>query len=155
MTESFRPTPIGTLIEEVRSDLEFALREKNVRFEVQDTMPTITCNESQMKLVFRNLISNAIKFNDKPVPEIAIGYVEGPRDYRFFVRDNGIGIEPQYFEKIFGIFQRLHRSEDYGGTGVGLTIVHKIIDLHQGRIWVESKAGEGTTFFFTIPKESV
>jgi len=99
-----------------------------------------------------NLISNAIKFNDKPSPRIVIGYHEEPRDHRFFVQDNGIGIEPQYFEKIFGIFQRLHRSEDYGGTGVGLTIVQKIIDLHQGRIWVESKVGEGSTFFFTIPK---
>jgi PAS domain S-box-containing protein len=153
VTESFRPTPIGTLIDEVKSDLEFALREKNARFEVRDRMPTITCNESQLKLVFRNLISNAIKFNNKPTPEIVIGYVEEPGDHKFFIHDNGIGIEPQYFEKIFGIFQRLHRSEDYGGTGVGLTIVQKIIDLHQGRIWVESKVGEGTTFFFTIPKE--
>jgi light-regulated signal transduction histidine kinase (bacteriophytochrome) len=151
--ESFRPISIGTLIEEVKSDLEFALREKNARFEVGDGMPTVRCNESQLKLVFRNLISNAIKFNNKPVPEIFIGYVEDPRDHRFFVRDNGIGIERQYFRKIFGIFQRLHRSEDYGGTGVGLTIVQKIIELHQGRIWVESKVGEGTTFFFTIPKE--
>jgi len=152
VTESFRPTQIGKLIEEVKGDLEFALREKNVRFVIPDVMPTITCNESQMKLVFRNLISNAIKFNDKPAPEIVIGYEEDPGDYKLFVQDNGIGIEPQYFEKIFGIFQRLHRSEDYGGTGVGLTIVQKIIDLHEGRIWVESKIGEGTTFFFTIPK---
>jgi PAS domain S-box-containing protein len=152
VTESFRPVQIGNLIEEVQSDLEFRLREKNVDLVIQKTMPTITCNESQLKLVFRNLISNAIKFNDKPVPKIVIGYVDEPRDHRFFVQDNGIGIEPQYFEKIFGIFQRLHRSEEYGGTGVGLTIVQKIIDLHQGRIWVESKAGEGTTFFFTLPK---
>ncbi|MGA9362820.1 MAG: PAS domain S-box protein [Bacteroidota bacterium] len=152
VTESFQPIQIGKLIEEVKSDLEFRLREKNVYLVIQEPMPTITCNESQLKLVFRNLISNAIKFNDKPVPKIVIGYVDEPRDHRFFVQDNGIGIEPQYFEKIFGIFQRLHRSEDYGGTGVGLTIVQKIIDLHQGRIWVESKAGEGATFFFTLPK---
>jgi PAS domain S-box-containing protein len=152
VTESFRLIQVGKVIEEVKSDLEFRLREKNVHLVIQDPMPTITCNESQLKLVFRNLISNAIKFNDKPVPKIVIGYAEEPRDHRFFVQDNGIGIEPQYFEKIFGIFQRLHRSEDYGGTGVGLTIVQKIIDLHQGRIWVESKAGEGATFFFTLPK---
>jgi PAS domain S-box-containing protein len=152
VTESFRPVQIGKVIEEVKSDLEFRLREKDVQLVIQESMPTITCNESQLKLVFRNLISNAIKFNDKPVPKIVIGYVDEPRDHRFFVQDNGIGIEPQYFEKIFGIFQRLHRSEDYGGTGVGLTIVQKIIDLHQGKIWVESKAGEGATFFFTLPK---
>ena len=152
VTESFRPVPIEPLIEEIKSDLEFALRQRNVRVIIENTMPTIHCNESQMKLVFRNLISNAIKFNDKPSPEITIGYREEPEEHMFFVRDNGIGIEPQYFEKIFGIFQRLHRSEDYGGTGVGLTIVLKIIDLHQGRIWVESKVGEGSTFHFTIPK---
>jgi PAS domain S-box-containing protein len=152
VTESFRPTEIGKLIEEVKSDLEFALREKNVHLVIQDNMPTIECNESQMKLVFRNLISNAIKFSDKPQPEIAVCYQEEASEHRFSVKDNGIGIDPQYFEKIFGIFQRLHRSEDYGGTGVGLTIVQKIIGLHKGRIWVESKRGEGTTFFFTIPK---
>jgi PAS domain S-box-containing protein len=152
VTESFRPIEIGKLIEEVKSDLEFALREKNVHLLIQNGMPTISCNESQMKLVFRNLISNAIKFSDKPQPEIGVCYQEDPSEHRFSVKDNGIGIEPQYFEKIFGIFQRLHRSEDYGGTGVGLTIVQKIIDLHKGRIWVESKLGEGTTFFFTIPR---
>jgi len=154
ITESFRPIPIETLIEEIKGDLEFALREKNVQVTIEGSMPTILCNESQMKLVFQNLISNAIKFNDKPNPKIIIAYQEDSDEHRFFVRDNGIGIEPQYFEKIFGIFQRLHRSEDYGGTGVGLTIVQKIIDLHQGRIWVKSKVGEGSTFYFTIPKSS-
>jgi PAS domain S-box-containing protein len=152
IAESFRPVDFGVLVREIGRDLEFALREKNIHLTVESSMPTVVCNESQMKLVFRNLISNAIKFNDKPMPEISIGCEENADEYRFFVKDNGIGIEQQYFDKIFGIFQRLHRSEDYGGTGVGLTIVQKIIDLHHGRIWVESKVGEGSTFFFTLPR---
>ena len=154
ITESFQPTPIGKLLDEIRSDLEFTLRERSVRLIIENTMPVIRCSYSQMKLVFQNLISNAIKFNDKPAPEIVIGYHDDPKEYRFFVKDNGIGIEEQYFEKIFGIFQRLHRSEEYSGTGVGLTIVKKIIDIHQGKIWVESKVGKGTTFHITIPKSA-
>jgi PAS domain S-box-containing protein len=153
ITESFQPASIGELLKEIQSDLEFTLRERNVHVEIQKDMPVIPCNPSQMKLVFQNLISNAIKFNDKAVPEISVGFTENPVEYTFFVRDNGIGIETQYFDKIFGIFQQLHGSEEYGGTGVGLTIVKKIVDLHQGRVWLESKTGEGTTFFFSIPKD--
>jgi len=152
ITEAFRPTSFATLLEEIQRDLEFTFRERKVRFAVDTPMPVIMCNGSQMKLVFQNLISNAIKFNDKLQPEVSVGYEELPAEHRFYVRDNGIGIEEQYHEKIFGIFQRLHRAEEYTGTGVGLTIVKKIVDLHEGRIWVESKVGEGTTFYFTIPK---
>lgn len=152
ITEAFRPTSIGALLQEICSDKEFTLRERNVRLQIQDSMPVILCNQSQMKLVFQNLISNAVKFNDKPIPVVTVGYKEEPTEYTFYVEDNGIGIDQKYFEKIFGIFQRLHRLEEYAGTGVGLTIVKKIIDLHEGRIWVESKVGEGTTFYFTIPK---
>jgi len=103
-------------------------------------------------MVFRNLISNAMKFNDKPVPTIDIGCDEDEHDFRFWVKDNGIGIEPQYFERIFGIFQRLKRSEEYRGTGAGLTIVKKIIEREGGRIWLESTPGAGSTFYFTIKK---
>jgi light-regulated signal transduction histidine kinase (bacteriophytochrome) len=102
-------------------------------------------------MVFRNLITNALKFNDKPAPRIIIGWVREGDHHLFSVADNGIGIEREYFEKIFMIFQRLHRSEQYRGTGAGLTIVRKIVEKHRGRIWVDSEVGQGTTFTFTIP----
>lgn len=100
-----------------------------------------------------NLISNAVKFADKDPPRVEIGWSENEDFYEFYVKDNGPGIDEQYFDKIFGIFQRLGRREDYEGTGVGLTIAKKIVEIHNGKIWVESKVGEGATFYFTIPKK--
>jgi light-regulated signal transduction histidine kinase (bacteriophytochrome) len=103
-------------------------------------------------MVFRNLIANAIKFNLAPEPTVTIGVKEEPSEFQFAVRDNGIGIAKEHFDRIFVIFQRLNRAEEYQGTGAGLTIVKKIIERHGGRIWVESEEGKGTTFFFTVPK---
>ena len=117
---------------------------------IQEDLPKMVSVETYLKIVFRNLLSNAIKFCDKAIPTISIGIQLGTEDV-FFVRDNGIGIEQEYYEKIFMIFQRLHKREDYEGTGAGLTIAKKIIEAHGGRIWVESSLGEGSTFYFTIP----
>jgi light-regulated signal transduction histidine kinase (bacteriophytochrome) len=105
-------------------------------------------------MVFRNLIANAIKFNTTPEPRIDISVTETGDEYTIAVRDNGIGIERQHFEKVFVIFQRLHRSDEFRGTGAGLTIVKKIVENHHGRIWLDSVVGQGTTFFFTIPVKS-
>ena len=103
-------------------------------------------------MLFRNLIGNAIKFNDKPDPVVEITFQNGENNsYLFSVRDNGIGIEKEFYEKIFVIFQRLHRREQYEGSGAGLAIVKKIIELHHGTIWVESELGKGSTFFLTLP----
>jgi signal transduction histidine kinase len=102
--------------------------------------------------IFSNLLSNALKFNAEKVPEIIIGYEELARYYRFTVRDNGIGIAPEHFDRIFEIFKRLHTREEYPGTGVGLTIVKKIVESHGGQISVESTPGAGSTFWFTVPK---
>jgi light-regulated signal transduction histidine kinase (bacteriophytochrome) len=93
-----------------------------------------------------------MKFNDKPNPTITIGLREEPEEFVFSVADNGIGIERQYFDRIFMIFQRLQRSEEFRGTGAGLTIVKKIVENHRGRIWLDSTLGQGTTFYFTIPR---
>ena len=146
----------GALVEDVCRDLAFALEEKNVDLRVQPGLPAISCDEVHMKQVFKNLISNAIKFNDKPQPVVEVTCRDDNGAYTFSIRDNGIGIDQQYHDKIFKIFQRLNRREDYKDTGVGLTICKKVVEAHGGTIWVEgSRPGEGTTFSFAIPKQAV
>jgi PAS domain S-box-containing protein len=144
---------VESILEDVRRDLGFALKEKKVDLRVQPDLPTITCQPAHLKQVFDNLISNAIKFSDKPHPVVEIACHEDDGVYSFSVRDNGIGVDEKYQEKIFQIFQRLGRREEYEGTGAGLTICKKIVEAHGGKIWVESTVGQGSTFSFTIPKE--
>jgi len=141
-----------SLLADVRRDMAFTLEEKKADLRIQPDLPTITCQPARLKQVFDNLISNAIKFNDKPHPVVDIACHEDDGSYTFSVRDNGMGIDEKYHEKIFQIFERLGRREEYEGTGAGLTICKKIVEAHGGKIWVESKVGEGSTFSFTIPK---
>ena len=115
-------------------------------------LPTIMADETQMVQVLQNLIGNAIKFRGADRPAIDISCDEDGWEWRFSVQDNGIGIEPQYKDKIFVLFQRLHTKEEYEGTGIGLAICKKIVERHGGRIWFEPRAGKGTIFYFTIPK---
>lgn len=151
-TESFKLVSMSQIVEEVKKDLEFTFMQKNAKFEVQADMPTVFGNETQLKIVFSNLISNALKFNDSPVPVIEIGFQKVENNaYLFYVKDNGIGIDKEFHEKVFMIFHQLHRRGEYEGTGAGLAIVKKIIELHRGKIWVESEPNKGSTFYFTIP----
>ncbi|NEU73749.1 GAF domain-containing protein [Hassallia byssoidea VB512170] len=116
-----------------------------------EEMPSIMADSTQLMQLFQNLIGNAIKFRSDKSPEIHIAASRLEDDWLFSVRDNGIGIDPQFSDRIFVIFQRLHTRDEYPGTGMGLAICKKIVECHRGRIWVESQPGEGATFYFTIP----
>ena len=118
-----------------------------------DTMPSVDADEMQLAQLFQNLIGNALKFRSASVPRIHIGVAEGADEWTLEVRDNGIGIEPQYYERIFMVFQRLHNKGEYPGTGIGLAICKKVVERHGGRIWVTSQLGEGSSFHFTLPKQ--
>ncbi|HUS29096.1 MAG TPA: PAS domain-containing protein [Kofleriaceae bacterium] len=133
-------------------NLERALIEADAQV-THDPLPTITADEGQMLQLVQNLVGNAVKFHGDAKPSIHIGVVNDAKGVTFSVRDNGIGIDPQYFERIFVIFQRLNPREKYPGTGIGLAICKKIVERHGGRIWVESAPGAGSTIFFTIPHQ--
>jgi light-regulated signal transduction histidine kinase (bacteriophytochrome) len=108
-------------------------------------------DEGQLAELFQNLIANALKFREQRPPRIHIGARAEKGRWVIWVRDNGIGIEPQYFERIFQVFQRLHTHKKYPGTGIGLAICKKIVERHGGTIWVESQPGQGSAFYFTLP----
>jgi light-regulated signal transduction histidine kinase (bacteriophytochrome) len=117
-----------------------------------DAMPTLPADEVQLGQLLQNLIGNALKFRSASVPRIHVGVSQKEQEWQFEVRDNGIGIEPQYYERIFMVFQRLHNKGEYSGTGIGLAICKKVVERHGGRIWVESRPGQGSSFYFTLPK---
>ncbi len=151
---------ISQVVKEVRQNFSHKIEgkgrlEPHIRFIKPISFPPVFGDKTRITQVFSNLISNAIKFNASEHPVVEIGYEERDASsafVTFFVRDNGIGIEEEYFDKIFKIFERLHSREEYEGTGAGLTIVKKIVEHHGGRIWLESVLDAGTTFYFTLPR---
>ncbi|MGP0039714.1 MAG: sensor histidine kinase [Rhodomicrobium sp.] len=147
---AIQETNLDEIVKEVRESLAIALEERGVEMRVPRPLPTLRCDKVRVAEVFRNLISNAIKYNDKPVKWIEVGY----EAQAFYVSDNGIGVREKHLDAIFRIFKRLHARDKYGGgTGMGLSIVKKIVERHGGRIWVESKFGEGSRFNFTLGQE--
>jgi chemotaxis family two-component system sensor kinase Cph1 len=115
-----------------------------------DVLPVVLGDDEQMVQLLQNLVDNSVKFRSKEPPRIHVGARQLSERWLFFVRDNGIGIDPQYTERVFVIFQRLHSRDDYPGTGIGLAICRKIIERHGGHIWVDSEPGKGATFYFTL-----
>ncbi|MFH1717083.1 MAG: PAS domain S-box protein, partial [Planctomycetota bacterium] len=122
---------------------------------VESDLPSLVCNKIRMAQVFQNLLDNAIKYIDKPEGRILVGCVQEDGFWKFSVTDNGCGIEERYFGKIFQIFQTLRRRDEVESTGIGLSVVKKIVEKYNGKVWVESKAGEETTFFFTLPMQEM
>ncbi|MEI7528475.1 MAG: ATP-binding protein [Elusimicrobiota bacterium] len=145
----------GKLAAEAVAGISALVEEHKAVVRVSENLPEIFCDPVKMRQVFQNLVSNAIKYNNKPVPEIDISAEKfGDYYWKFSVKDNGIGIPAQYFEEIFKIFKRLHSRQEYGGgTGAGLAIVKKIVEEHNGRIWVESAEGRGSVFYVLIPAD--
>jgi two-component system CheB/CheR fusion protein len=150
--EAFSEVPIGHVIAHVLSLLDVAIKENNAVV-THDGLPTVHVDRFQMEQLFQNLISNAIKYRSKEDPKIGISAERKNGEWMFRVTDNGIGIEPQYKDQIFTVFKRLHSTQDYPGTGIGLALCKKIIERHNGRIWVESSLGKGATFVFTLPAQ--
>ena len=149
--EPFMPTSMNSVLSEAIANLEVAIEESHAVV-THDQLPTVLGDESQLIQLFQNLLGNAIKFRSDDAPIIHVGVEETKDGWVFSVRDNGIGIDMKYAERIFTVFQRLHAREDYPGTGIGLAVVKKIVERHGGRIWVESAPAKGSTFYFTLPK---
>jgi len=153
---------VGRIKEEiVEIDLEELVGEaidiisppENIKIEVEGKLPDIQFERTRIDQVFQNLISNAVKFNDKEEGKISISCTSQGKNWQFRVSDNGPGVEKRHFDRIFKIFQTLQPRDEFESTGVGLTLIKKIIEQYDGKIWIESVVGEGTTFLFTIPKE--
>jgi len=128
---------------------------ETITFTVETALPEIKCEHIRISQVFQNLLSNAAKYMDKPEGRVTVNCAKEGRFWKFSVADNGPGIEQRHFEKIFKMFQTLAARDGFESTGVGLTVVKKIVEMYGGRIWVESEVGKGTTFFFTLPKDEV
>jgi PAS domain S-box-containing protein len=139
-------------LDEGLARLQASISESGAKI-TSDDLPTVTSDDLQLALLFQNLIVNAIKFRSDQIPRIHVSAIHQAGGWRFAVRDNGIGIESQYSERIFMIFQRLHSRDKYPGTGIGLAICKRIVERHGGRIWVESTPGRGSTFYFTVPDQ--
>jgi PAS domain S-box-containing protein len=148
---AFERTDCNAIVDHVLGDLSAAIVEARATV-IRDDLPTVLGDAVQLGQLFLNLIGNAIKFRGAEPPNVHVSARHNHATWLFSVRDNGIGIEPQYVDRVFIIFQRLHGIGKYPGTGIGLAICKKIVERHGGRIWIESAPGEGTTFFFTIPE---
>lgn len=148
------PASCEVALDQALDNLRVAIRESKAKI-TRDPLPEVLADESQLVQLFQNLVGNAVKFHGEKAPRVHVSVDAHGKEWIFSVRDNGIGIESQYAEQIFIIFQRLHDRSEYPGTGIGLAICKKIVLRHGGRIWVESQPGKGATFYFTLPKKEL
>ena len=146
----FVPVNCEKVLEETLMLLKVSIDENNAVI-THDTLPQVLGDEKLMVQVFQNLIGNAIKYRSPEPPQIHISVTKEKNEYLFSIKDNGIGMDPQHLKRIFTIFQRLHKRDEYEGTGIGLSIVQKIVHQFGGEIWAESEPGKGSTFYFTVP----
>jgi PAS domain S-box-containing protein len=142
-------TNLDSILAGVLRDLHLAIEESGARI-THDPLPTVTVDPAQIAQHLHNLLANAIKFRGRETPRIHLSAEPTDGGWHFTVRDNGIGIDPKHFDRIFTIFQRLHTRDEYPGTGIGLAVCKKIVERHDGKIWIESAPGAGATFHFTI-----
>ena len=149
----FQDVPVLEIVKDVTTGLAARLKEKGIELVVTNHLPPAYCDRNKIHQVFENLLVNAIKFiGDREDPEIEIGHHDVGNFHQFYVKDNGIGIDPKYHRKVFEMFLRIREVQDEEGTGLGLAIVEKIVNDHGGQIWVESEKSQGSTFHFTLPK---
>jgi light-regulated signal transduction histidine kinase (bacteriophytochrome) len=144
------PVACDSVLETVLIDLKAVIAEAKAEV-VHSPLPVVTADPVQMRQLLQNLVSNAIKFRGEVPPRVEVEAHEEGDDWLFSIKDNGIGFDTRYSDKIFAIFQRLHPRDAYPGTGIGLALCKKIVERHGGRIWTESTPGVGTTFYFTLP----
>lgn len=150
---ALRQCDVNIAIEEVLESLQIRIQDAGTEIRIPRPLPTITADSVTLSEIFSNLISNAVKYNNKPKKWVEIGFEQAAQGQLIFhVRDNGIGIEDEHREDIFTIFRRLHGQNEFGGgTGAGLTIARKLVERQGGRIWFESSLEQGTTFYFVLP----
>jgi signal transduction histidine kinase len=144
--------PVQRVVERMMHELQVEIAATGAHIDLTETLPAVLYSEACLTQVFSHLVSNALKFIDGKAPAITIRCEDDQECYRITVSDNGIGIAPEHHRRIFELFKRLHTRETYPGTGAGLTFVKRIVETHGGQVGVESNLGEGSTFFFTIPK---
>jgi len=150
--KAFERVDLSSILGSARKNVSTALDESRGII-TNDELPMASVDEGQMLSVFQNLLSNAIKFRGDEAPRIHVGLSDQEDEWEITVKDNGIGIDPQFHDRVFVIFQRLHGRDEYSGTGIGLSLCKRIVERHGGRMWVESALGSGTTFHFTLPKQ--
>jgi PAS domain S-box-containing protein len=150
--EALESVDSGAVVDQVIADLAVAIRRERAEV-TRDELPRVTADPTLLSQLFQNLIGNAIKFRGAQPPRVHVSARQSGREWVFSVRDNGIGIAPKDFSRIFVVFQRLHAAEQYPGTGIGLAICKRVVERHLGRIWCDSEPGKGTTFHFSLPQQ--
>ena len=149
---NFEKVDLEKELKNILDDLQKTIVDNEAEVKI-DKLPQMSCDTVQIRQLFQNLISNSLKYRKPNItPKIQIGFEDKRSAYQFFVKDNGIGISKEYHQKVFEVFKRLHSNEEYQGTGIGLANCKRIVDNHQGKIWLQSTPGKGAIFYFSIKK---